>query len=145
MQIEICVDSVEGAVAAEQGGAHRVELCDNLMEGGTTPSAGCIRIARERVRLGLFVMIRPRGADFLYSEAELAVMSEDVRVAKECGADGVALGCLTADGDVDVACTRALIDLARPMQVTFHRAFDMCRDPRQALEDLFTSTRLANT
>ncbi len=136
MKIEICVDSVEGAMAAERGGADRVELCDNLLEGGTTPSGGCIKVAREKLRIGLQVIIRPRGGDFLYSEVECAVMREDIRLAKTLGADGVVIGCLTAAGDIDLARTRELIEEARPLNVTFHRAFDMCRDPRQALEDL---------
>jgi copper homeostasis protein len=106
------------------------------MEGGTTPSGGCIKLARERLRIGLQVIIRPRGGDFLYSDTEFAVMSEDIRLAKSLGADGVVIGCLTAAGDIDVPNTRALIQLARPLNVTFHRAFDMCRDPKQALEDL---------
>jgi copper homeostasis protein len=136
MRVEICVDSVEGAQAAERGGADRVELCDNLMEGGTTPSAGCIKLARARLRIGLQVIIRPRGGDFLYSETELEVMAEDIRSAKALGADGVVLGCLTARGDIDVARTQALLEQARPLNVTFHRAFDMCRDPERALEEL---------
>jgi copper homeostasis protein len=136
MKIEICVDSVEGAMAAERGGADRVELCDNLMEGGTTPSAGCIRLARHHARIGLHVIIRPRGGDFLYSDLEMAVMEEDIRLARELGADGVVIGCLTASGEIDVSRTRHLASLARPLNVTFHRAFDMCRDPRAGLEDL---------
>lgn len=136
MRVEICVDSPEGAFAAERGGADRVELCDNLLEGGTTPSAGAIKITRAGLRIGLQVMIRPRGGDFLYHATELEVMREDIRMAKGLGADGVVFGCLTADGDIDCARTRELIELARPMNVTFHRAFDMCRDPRKALEAL---------
>lgn len=136
MQIEICVDSAEGAWAAEQGGAHRVELCANLLEGGTTPSAGTIKLARSRLRIGLVVLIRPRGGDFLFTDAEMETMREDIRVAKQLGADGVAIGCLTADGAIDLERTRELTQLARPMTVTFHRAFDMCADPRRALEDL---------
>ncbi len=136
MRIEICVDSVEGAIAAELGGADRVELCDNLLEGGTTPSAGCIKLARARIRIGLQVIVRPRGGDFLYSPTEFEVITEDVRTAKSLGADGIVIGCLTASGDIDLERTRALIGLARPLNVTFHRAFDMCRDPQRALEDL---------
>ena len=136
MRIEICVDSVAGAIAAQRGGADRVELCDNLMEGGTTPSAGCIRTARKHLQIGLQVIIRPRGSDFLYDESEIEVMREDIRVAKEAGADGVVIGCLTAAGDIDQDLTRELVKVARPMNVTFHRAFDLCRDPRQGLEEL---------
>ncbi len=136
MKIEICVDSVAGALAAERGGADRVELCDNLLEGGTTPSAGAIKLARQKTKLGLQVIIRPRGADFLYSDLEMDVMREDIRVAREAGADGVVVGCLTAEGEIDTERTAALIEVARPLSVTFHRAFDMARDPRQALETL---------
>ena len=100
MRIEICVDSVTGAIAAERGGADRVELCDNLMEGGTTPSAGCIKIVRRRVRVGLQVIIRPRSGDFLYSEAEVEVMREDIQSAKQLGADGIVIGCLTPEGRI---------------------------------------------
>jgi copper homeostasis protein len=136
MRIEICVDSIEGALAAERGGADRIELCDNLFEGGTTPSGGCIKLTRSAVRIGLQVMIRPRGGDFVYSDPEFSIMREDIRIARELGADGVVLGCLTPEGDVDVPRTRALIEASRPMNVTFHRAFDMCREPRAALRDL---------
>lgn len=134
--IEVCVNSVESAVASQAGGADRVELCDNLFEGGTTPSAGSIALARERLRIKLHVIIRPRGGDFLYSDLEYAIMQRDIAIAKELGADGVVIGLLTADGDVDVPRTRELIDLARPLSVTFHRAFDVARDPYQALAAL---------
>ncbi|HZR17299.1 MAG TPA: copper homeostasis protein CutC [Verrucomicrobiae bacterium] len=136
MRVEICVDSAEGAFAAERGGADRVELCDNLMEGGTTPSAGCIKVARRGLKIGLQVIIRPRGGDFLYTDSELEVMREDIRMAKDLGADGVVLGCLTAEGDIDCVRVEELIGLARPLNVTFHRAFDMCRNPQAALEEL---------
>ena len=136
MRIEICVDSAAGALAAQRGGAHRVELCDNLLEGGTTPSAGCIKIARRGLKIGLQVIIRPRGGDFLYTEEELDVMREDIRIAKDLGADGVVIGCLTSEGEIDQAHTAELLSLAHPLNVTFHRAFDMCRDPHRALEDL---------
>jgi copper homeostasis protein len=136
MRIEICVDSAAGAFAAERGGADRVELCDNLLEGGTTPSAGCIKVTRKHLKIGLQVIIRPRGGDFLYSANEFEVMKEDIRVAKDFGADGVVIGCLTAGGDIDLEQTRQLMELARPLNVTFHRAFDMCRDAHSALEEL---------
>ena len=136
MRIEICVDSAAGAFVAERGGAHRVELCDNLLEGGTTPSAGTIKVARRGLKIGLQVIIRPRGGDFLYSQDELEVMREDIRIAKDLGADGVVIGCLTNEGDIDRTHTAELIALARPLNVTFHRAFDMCREPLKALEDL---------
>lgn len=136
MRIEICVDSAAGAFAAQRGGADRVELCDNLLEGGTTPSAGSIKVARRGLKIGLQVIIRPRGGDFLYDATEMEAMREDIRIAKDLGADGVVMGCLTATGDIDKARTQELIQLARPMNVTFHRAFDMCCDPLQGLEDL---------
>ncbi len=138
MHVEICVDSVDGAVAAQEGGADRVELCDNLFEGGTTPSGGCIKVARQRLRIGLQVMIRPRGGDFHYSAQEVEVMREDIRMAKELGADGVVFGCLTPDGDIDRGLTSELVELARPLNVTFHRAFDVCREPQKALEELIS-------
>lgn len=134
--IEVCVDSVESALASQEGGADRVELCDNLFEGGTTPSAGAIAVARERLQIKLHVIIRPRGGDFLYSDVEFAVMQRDIATAKSLGADGVVIGLLTADGDVDVPRTRQLVELARPMSVTFHRAFDVAREPFKALETL---------
>jgi copper homeostasis protein len=134
--IEVCVDSVESAVAAEAGGAARVELCDNLMEGGTTPSAGAIAAAREKLGIKLHVIIRPRGGDFCYSDVEFEVMKRDVEFAKQLGVDGVVIGILLPDGSIDADRTRELVSLARPMNVTFHRAFDMTRDAFAALETL---------
>jgi len=136
MLIEACVDSVQSAVAAEKGGAARVELCTALLEGGLTPSAGAIAQARAKLSIGLHVIIRPRGGDFLYADSEHEVMLEDIATAKSLGADGVVIGVLVADATVDVARTRALLDGSRPMSVTYHRAFDMTRDPFAALETL---------
>jgi copper homeostasis protein len=136
--IEGCVDSVPSALAAEEGGAGRVELCDNLIEGGTTPSAGAIEEAKARLRIPVFVMIRPRGGDFLYTDVEYAVMRRDIAQAKRLGADGVVFGLLRADGTVDVERTRVLVDEARPLSVTFHRALDVARDAEEALDALMT-------
>lgn len=134
--VEACVDSVESALAAERGGAGRIELCDNLVDGGTTPSAGTIALCRERLRIPIYVMIRPRGGDFCYSPVELDVMRRDIEGAQALGADGVVLGLLRPDGRVDRRRTAALIALARPLDVTFHRAIDVSRDALAALDDL---------
>lgn len=136
MKFEICVDSVAGVRAAGDAGAHRVELCANLLEGGTTPSLGTIRRARMVTGIGLHVIIRPRGGDFLYDEDEFAAMAADIAAARAEGADGVVFGLLAEDGTVDRDRTRRLIEAARPLAVTFHRAFDMARDPLAALETL---------
>lgn len=134
--IEICLESCEDAIAAEKGGAQRVELCDNLIEGGTTPSAGMIAQTRKNISIGMQVIIRPRGGDFCYSDIEFEAMKYDIELCKQLGVDGVVIGLLTAEGDIDIERTRQLVDLARPMNVTFHRAFDMCKDPFLALEQL---------
>ncbi len=136
MLIEACVDSVESALAAAKGGAKRVELCAALLEGGLTPSAGAIAITREKIDIGLHVIIRPRGGDFLYTGLEQDVMLRDIDTAKAEGADGVVIGILDAEGRVDVSRTGELVECARPMSVTFHRAFDMTREPFAALETL---------
>ena len=134
--IEACVDTVESALAAEAGGADRIELCDALETGGLTPSAGKIALCLERLRIPVVVLIRPRGGDFLYTEGEIALMVRDILVAKELGAAGVAVGALRPDGKVDQGWMTALIAAARPMQVVFHRAFDGTPDPFEALETL---------
>ena len=136
MIFEICVDSVAGVRAAKAAGANRAELCANLLEGGTTPSRGLIREARKIADIGLNVMIRPRGGDFLFDDDEFAIMKGDIETAKSEGADAIVIGLLTADGTVDMERTRELIALARPLPVTFHRAFDMTPNPFTALESL---------
>lgn len=136
IKVEVCVDSVESAVAAEQGGADRVELCDNLMEGGTTPSFASIEIARNLLNIGLHVIIRPRGGDFLYSNLEFEIMKRDIEICKEIGVDGVVFGILDENGEIDVERNRELIGLAKPLSVTFHRAFDVTFDAVKSLETL---------
>ena len=136
--LEICAGSVESAVAARNGGAKRIELCAALEIGGVTPSAGLIKEARKIEGLILNVIIRPRGGDFLYNEYEIACMEEDIRLCKTLGVDGVVIGALTPDGDVDTATCKRLIAASDGMSVTFHRAFDMCRNPRKSLEELIT-------
>jgi copper homeostasis protein len=136
MIFEICVDSIAGVRAAKAAGAGRVELCADLLEGGITPSRGMIRQAKTIAGIGLNVMIRPRGGDFLFDDDEFATMRSDIETAKAEGADGVVIGLLSATGEIDIARTRELIALARPLSVTFHRAFDMTPDPFRALEAL---------
>ncbi|MFB9862479.1 copper homeostasis protein CutC [Rufibacter immobilis] len=134
--LEICVDSVASAVAAEQGGAQRIELCDYLACGGTTPSAGMISLVREKISIPIHVLIRPRRGDFLYSKEEMEIMKRDIRVCQEVGADGVVIGLLTKHGDIDIAQTEELINVAGSLRVTFHRAFDLARNPLEALDQL---------
>lgn len=134
--LEVCIDSVASANAAEKGGAQRVELCGNLVEGGTTPSSGMVQTVQLVSDLPIMMMIRPRGGDFLYSRQEFAVMERDIEEAKRLKVKGIVLGLLTADGKVDKARTARLIQRARPLQVTFHRAFDMTSDPMEALKAL---------
>ena len=134
--LEICAGSVESAIAARDGGAARIELCVALEIGGTTPSAGLIAEARKIEGIVLNVIIRPRGGDFLYDSHEASCMEQDISTCKQLGADGVVIGALTADGEIDTVLCKRLIAAADGMSVTFHRAFDMCRDPKKALEEL---------
>jgi copper homeostasis protein len=136
VMVEICVSDVESAIVAQDGGADRVELCDNLAVGGTTPSAGTIAEVRRRLSIPVHVLIRPRAGDFVYSGPELAVMRHDIAVTREIGAAGVVLGALDRDGSIDRAQTASLIALARPLHVIFHKAFDQTRDLEEALEVL---------
>ncbi|WP_422930906.1 copper homeostasis protein CutC [Singulisphaera sp. PoT] len=134
--VEICVVGVPSAVAAAEGGADRVELCEYLEVGGVTPSAGAIQLACERLAIPVQVLIRPRPGDFVYSLIEMDVMARDIAIAKSLGAAAVVLGVLDSRGAIDVDRTAKLVELARPMSVTFHKAFDECKDPKAALESL---------
>lgn len=137
-KFEICANSVASCIAAQKGGADRVELCAGIPEGGTTPSFGMIRNARECIDIALNVIIRPRGGDFLYSENELREMVYDIQAAKELGADGLVFGCLCPDGSVDMKAMAVLMEAAGDTPVTFHRAFDHTSDPFKALEDIIS-------
>lgn len=134
--LEACVDSVASADQAARAGAGRLELCADLVEGGVTPSPGMLATVKERVALPVHVLIRPRGGDFLYDADEAAVMLADLAACRELGADGAVLGALTPSGTVDSELTRRLVEAARPLAVTFHRAFDLTRDAGEALEAL---------
>jgi copper homeostasis protein len=138
-KLEICVDTIESAMLAQYAGADRVELCNNLHEGGTTPGFGMISSARNNLCIGVNVLIRPRGGDFLYSEIEYDIMRRDINVCGECGIDGVVLGILLPGGEIDIERTAKLVELSRPMSVTFHRAFDMCNNPIKGLEDIIAT------
>ncbi len=133
---EACIENFTQALAAQQAGADRVELCENLAVGGTTPSYGTIKACMEKLEIPPFVMIRPRGGDFTYSAEELEIMQEDIDRCKELGVPAVVFGLLTADGEIDVANTRMLVERARPMQVTFHKAFDELANPLAGIDTL---------
>lgn len=133
---EACVDSLESSIAAQEGGADRLELCADLLEGGITPSAGTIDLVCRNVNIPVMVLIRPRGGDFCYSKYEFEEMKRDIELAKQYNISGVALGILNDDGTIDKERTKKLIQLAHPLKITFHRAFDMTRDPFVALNDL---------
>jgi copper homeostasis protein len=135
-QLEVIAFSIASCVVAEQAGADRIELCDNPGEGGTTPSYGMIKTARLKTSIALFPIIRPRGGDFLYSNDEFEIMKNDINVCKTLGCDGVVIGFLLPDGRIDEHRTAELVELAYPMDVTFHRAFDRVKDPIESLEKI---------
>ena len=137
--IEICVDTLAGAQAADRGGADRIEFCSALSEGGLTPGLGIVEVALETVATPLHIMVRPRAGDFVYSRAELVSMRRDIDRFKDAGAHGIVLGILTPTRDVDVERTRELVQRASPMPVTFHRAFDTCCDLERSLEDVIAT------
>ena len=137
--LEISVESVEAAAAAERGGADRIELCSDLSVGGLTPDLALIRAVRQQIQIPIFVMIRPRAGDFVYSPAEFKQMKKSIAEAKDSDADGLVFGILKPDGTVDIDHTRELVELAQPLPVTFHRAFDSCADFSQTLEDVSRS------
>jgi copper homeostasis protein len=136
MQLEICCFNLASALIAQQAGAQRVELCASPAEGGTTPSAGVIRVAREHLQIALYPIIRPRGGDYLYSGDEFRVMQKEVEYCKQAGCDGVVIGVLKTDGSVDKERAERLVELAYPMGVTFNRAFDWVAHPFEAMEDI---------
>ncbi len=140
--LEISVETLEGALAAERGGADRIELCGELSLGGVTPDTNLLRAVRAQVRIPIFSMVRPRAGDFVYSTAEFTEMKRAIADAKESGMDGVVLGVLTKNHRVDIERTRELVEIAKPLPVTYHRAFDEAADLHQALEDVI-QTRAA--
>ena len=135
-KLEICCYTVESVIIAEKAGADRIELCENYSEGGTTPSFGNIKIAIDKLNIPVNIIIRPRGGDFLYSDTEFEIIKQDVKTVKQLGANGVVIGFLNSDGGIDIEKTKEIIELAKPMEVTFHRAFDRCKNPFVALEQL---------
>lgn len=136
MEIEICCGSIQSAANAKAGGAVRIELCQGLVEGGTTPSPATIDYAVKELGLKVFVLLRPRGGDFCYNELEIKTMEEDVAFCKKAGAAGIVVGFLHPDGSIDTVLTRRFVELSAPLPVTFHRAFDECADPMNALEQI---------
>jgi copper homeostasis protein len=136
--LEVCADSVNSALIAQSAGAYRVELCSNLSEGGVTPSPAQIESARKQLNIKLYILIRPRGGDFLYNDCEFEIMKHDIHFCGKCACDGVVIGMLNSDGTVDKVRTKILLDIAHSynMGVTFHRAFDRSNDLKQAMEDI---------
>jgi len=136
MEVEICCGSIQSAANAKAGGAVRVELCQGLVEGGTTPSPATVDYAVKELGLQVFVLVRPRGGDFCYNELEIKTMEEDVKFCKQAGAAGIVVGFLHPDGTIDTELTRKFVELSAPLPVTFHRAFDECAEPLKALEQI---------
>ena len=134
--LEVAVFNIESAIQAEGAGANRLELCENPNEGGTTPSYGTLCVVSKTISIPVFPIIRPRGGDFLYTDAEFEVMKNDISVCKDLGFAGVVIGLLLPDGNIDKVRTKELVELAAPMAVTFHRAFDRCKDPIKGLHDI---------
>lgn len=134
IKIEVCSYNIESAISAKNAGADRIELCDNFQEGGTTPSIGTIKCVRKKTNIDLFVIIRPRGGDFLYSENEYEVIKEDIKSAKRLGVNGIVSGFLTANGSIDLQRTSEIVELSHPLPFTFHRAFDYTKDPFDSIE-----------
>lgn len=137
--VEISAYSVQWAIDAQNAGATRIELCENIYEGGTTPSHASIELARNYVDIDLFVIIRPRGGDFFYTDIEVETMRRDIEIAKKIGVDGLVFGLLNLDGTVDIKRTKELVELSAPLPVTFHRAFDVSREPFKSLEDIIST------
>jgi copper homeostasis protein len=137
--LEVAVFNIESAIQAQAAGANRLELCENPNEGGTTPSYGTLCVVAKTISIPVFPIIRPRGGDFLYTEAEFDVMKNDIHICKELGFDGVVIGLLLPDGSIDTTRTKELVDFAAPMVVTFHRAFDRCNDPVKGLHDIIAT------
>ena len=133
---EACVESFEKALEAQSNGANRIELCENLAVGGTTPSYGTVKICLEKLNIPIFPMIRARGGNFVYSKDEIEIMKEDIKIFKELGVKGVVLGCLTSDNKIDLELTKELVDLAYPMEVTFHKSIDEILNPLDYIDDL---------
>ena len=133
---EACVESFEKALEAQSNGANRIELCENLAVGGTTPSYGTVKVCLEKLNIPIFPMIRARGGNFVYSKDEIEIMKEDIKVFKDLGVKGLVLGCLTSDNKIDLELTKTLVNLAYPMEITFHKAIDEISNPLDYIEDL---------
>lgn len=134
--LEICCYSLYSCKNAERGGADRIELCGGFLEGGTSPSIGLVKEVLEQINIPVFIMVRPRGGDFCYSEDEILTMIADIEIMKEYKPSGFVFGLLSIDGNIDIENTKRLIKAASPLPITFHRAFDRCINPEKALEEL---------